>query len=53
MTIDQLLTIVACPVCHGALTLGSNELNCGACQITYEIKDNIPILIPPVPANPQ
>lgn len=46
MTIDQLLSIIGCPVCHGALTLTDGHLHCPKCAVNYEIKDEIPVLIP-------
>ncbi|VAX25315.1 FIG002473: Protein YcaR in KDO2-Lipid A biosynthesis cluster [hydrothermal vent metagenome] len=48
MTINrELLKILACPKCKGALELAENEdgLICHACQLKYEIRDDIPIML--------
>jgi len=48
MGIDkQLLEILACPKCKGDLKLTAKEdgLVCGACNLLYEIKDDIPIML--------
>lgn len=43
----ELLAILACPVCHAALTLNEERaiLKCGQCHRAYPIRDNIPILL--------
>jgi uncharacterized protein YbaR (Trm112 family) len=53
----DLLEILACPVCRGALTLGvekedareivTGSLQCAACNESYPIKDSIPNILPP------
>ena len=53
----DLMTILACPACHGKLELTVGEenggeivsgtLHCPACSVDYPIKDTIPNLIPP------
>ena len=53
----DLMDILACPVCKGALELKVEEdlgdevvkgsLRCGACDETYPIEDSIPNLLPP------
>lgn len=45
---NDLLHILACPVCKGTLTLdaGNNTLRCGTCKTNYPIRDGIPILLP-------
>ncbi|MBF0275024.1 MAG: Trm112 family protein [Nitrospinae bacterium] len=48
MSIDkELLDILACPQCKGDLTLTDNEdgLICAACQLKYEIREEIPIML--------
>ena len=48
MSIDKtLLDILACPKCKGDLILTEKEdgLICNACQLKYEIKDEIPIML--------
>lgn len=47
--IDQdLLDILVCPVCKGALTLeeAASRLVCKACRVGYPIEDGIPNLLP-------
>lgn len=48
MTINQeLLEILACPKCKGEIHLNEAEdgLICEACQLVYEIRDDIPIML--------
>ena len=48
MTISQeLLDILACPKCKGNIYLNDAKdgLICDNCQLLYEIKDNIPIML--------
>lgn len=44
---DQLLEILACPQCKGAVELANDKTGiiCRACQLRYEIKDDIPIML--------
>ena len=43
----ELLEILACPKCKGDIHLNSSEdgLICEHCQLLYEIKDDIPIML--------
>jgi uncharacterized protein YbaR (Trm112 family) len=43
----ELLEILACPKCKGALLLteGEDGLACQACRLLYEIRDDIPIML--------
>ena len=43
----ELLEILACPKCKGDLKLTEKEdgLICEKCQLLYEIKDDIPIML--------
>jgi hypothetical protein len=41
----ELLRILACPLCHGAVTLGHECLVCAACGRRYLVKDGIPIMV--------
>ena len=43
----ELLDILACPKCKGAVELNdtSDGLICRACRLVYEIKDDIPIML--------
>lgn len=53
----DLMDILACPRCKGALTLTvvreadgeilDGALHCVACDVTYPIEDGIPNLLPP------
>jgi uncharacterized protein len=44
---SELLEILACPQCKGEIRLNSTEdgLICDRCQLLYEIKDDIPIML--------
>jgi uncharacterized protein len=42
----ELLEILACPQCKGALQLqGEDGLLCEKCSLLYEIRDDIPIML--------
>ena len=43
----ELLDILACPKCKGDIYLNKGEdgLICNACQLLYEIKDEIPVML--------
>ncbi|MCI5120020.1 MAG: Trm112 family protein, partial [Candidatus Electrothrix sp. AUS4] len=43
----ELLDILACPQCKGKIALDEDQqvLRCPACQLIYEIRDGIPIMI--------
>ncbi len=46
----ELLQILACPKCHGSLTLKTEEckdvgLICSACSVMYPIREEIPIML--------
>jgi len=43
----QLLEILVCPKCRGDLEYRPEEsaLDCHACRLRYEIRDDIPILL--------
>jgi uncharacterized protein YbaR (Trm112 family) len=48
MTLDaQLLAILACPKCKGKLTYRESDqaLDCESCQLRYEVRDGIPVLL--------
>jgi uncharacterized protein len=44
---NDLLEILACPVCHERLALKENQqgLKCGRCHRVYPIRDGIPVLM--------
>lgn len=43
----ELLEILACPQCKGALQPGPDQawLDCDACKLRFEVKDGIPIML--------
>ncbi len=46
MNIDpKLLEILACPACHGALSIEGSELVCAQCPLAYPVRDDIPVLL--------
>ena len=46
MISKDLLAILACPQCKGALQLQGNQgLLCERCSLLYEIRDDIPIML--------
>ena len=44
---EELLAILACPACKGALrhTMGVPVLDCPACRLRYPVRDGIPVLL--------
>ncbi len=44
---EELLAIIACPKCKGAVELDreKNGLICRQCSLLYEIRDDIPIML--------
>lgn len=44
---QDLLDILACPKCKGALRLNQEPaaLDCEACKLRYPIRDDIPIML--------
>jgi SAM-dependent methyltransferase len=51
MIARDLLQLLACPDCHGALDgiddMTRSELRCASCGASYPVRDGIPILLPP------
>ena len=45
---NELLEILACPKCKGDIHLNepNDGLICDHCKLVYEIKDDIPIMLP-------
>ncbi|KAA1421053.1 Trm112 family protein [Nocardioides humilatus] len=44
----ELLAIIVCPACHGALELTEGaqaELVCQGCGLAYPVRDGIPVLL--------
>ena len=42
---QELLDIIVCPDCHGALQQADGELVCTACGLAYPVTDGIPVLL--------
>lgn len=42
---DELLEILACPVCKTSVRLEDNKLVCDTCGRRYRIEDGIPIML--------
>ena len=47
MISQQLLDIIACPKCKGALILTDKEdgFVCRACGLLYEVRDGVPVML--------
>ncbi len=46
MNLDpQLLELIVCPACHGALDVNGEELVCNGCGNAYPVVDDIPVLL--------
>ena len=43
---EDLLAIMACPACHGALEDRVEALACIGCGLHYPVRDGIPIMLP-------
>ena len=45
---QELLDILACPTCKGDIAPDDtgNWLICNACRVKYEVRDDIPIMLP-------
>jgi uncharacterized protein YbaR (Trm112 family) len=41
----EVLALLACPVCHGALYAEADEIRCAQCRRSYPVEDGIPILL--------
>jgi uncharacterized protein len=41
----DLLSLVACPACHGRLKHSGQDLACQSCALVYAVRDEIPILL--------
>lgn len=43
---SPLLSLLACPKCHGTLTQGTPcTLTCAACHLTFPIENGLPVLL--------
>lgn len=49
MDVKEIIDILACPACHGDLSLleknGTTGLACSACNMVYPVDDGIAILL--------
>jgi uncharacterized protein len=43
--ISDILSMLACPVCHGSLRANAKEFVCLNCGRSYSVVDGIPVLI--------
>ena len=41
----ELLSVLACPACHGDIEEKDNKIVCLKCGRKYPIKDNIPVML--------
>lgn len=41
----ELLDILACPACKGAIELKGTRIICNKCKKAYPIKDDIPVML--------
>jgi uncharacterized protein len=42
---QEVLAMLACPVCHSSLLEENNEIRCTQCQRRYPVEDGIPVLL--------
>lgn len=42
---DEVLQLLACPACRGALREQQGHLVCPACQLKFPVRDGIPVLL--------
>ncbi|MHC1699098.1 MAG: Trm112 family protein [Geobacteraceae bacterium] len=43
--VPEMLDILACPKCKGALQYAGDSLVCAACRLRYPIRQGLPVLI--------
>ena len=41
----ELLNLLACPICKGAVELKGEKIVCMKCKKAYSVKDDIPIML--------
>jgi uncharacterized protein YbaR (Trm112 family) len=41
----ELLEILVCPKCRGALVVETASLRCDACGLRYRVEDGIPVML--------
>jgi uncharacterized protein YbaR (Trm112 family)/ubiquinone/menaquinone biosynthesis C-methylase UbiE len=44
---NELLEILACPVCNGDIEASNSQLKCNKCNALYQVKEGIPVMLPP------
>lgn len=44
--LTQILPLLACPRCSGALHMAAQTLQCGACPAVYPVRAGVPVLLP-------
>ncbi len=49
---EQVLQLLACPVCRGVLGQTAAEITCAGCGRRYPVRDGIPVLIAEAAAPP-
>jgi uncharacterized protein YbaR (Trm112 family) len=42
---SEVLALLACPVCYGALSVADSHILCSGCSRRYPVEDGIPILL--------
>lgn len=42
---DELLALLACPRCHGALADVDSGLRCEVCGVVYPVENGVPVLL--------
>ena len=42
---NQILRVLACPACRGALSEAGDHLLCPACSLRFPVRDGIPVLL--------
>jgi uncharacterized protein len=42
---EELMAILACPACKGALLDGEEALLCTACRLKFPVREGIPVLL--------
>jgi uncharacterized protein len=42
---EELIPLLACPVCKGALTEAEHSLLCAACRLKFPVREGIPVLL--------
>ena len=43
---EELLELMACPVCRSPLEDGGEMLACTGCGVRYPVRDGVPVMLP-------